>query len=192
MPPQFPHLPAWQTEPAPHPVPSACAPQVPPLQVSQGPQPAFPSVQQVVIGRQDIPHGFSPAVHFPSHCLSLGRHSVPHFWKFGLQVKSHSPFVQTALPLPGTRHDLQALPQRLTSSAATQLPLHSFLPIGQPPQTVASAMQAPAQSFFPVGHLPPHFMPSQVGSPSAIIGQAVHEAPQVLGSMFDTQESPQR
>jgi hypothetical protein len=119
-------------------------------------------------------------------------HSAPHFWKLALQVKPQAVPLHVAVPFAGTVHCRQSLPQKFTSSVATQVPLHSFFPAAHPPHTIALLMHAPAHRNMGSAQFPPHLLPSQEDVPPVMVGQAVHEVPQFLTSMFETQTSPQR
>jgi hypothetical protein len=119
-------------------------------------------------------------------------HSAPHFWKAALQVKPHAVPSQDAVPFAGTSHCKQLLPQKFTSFVATQVPLHSFFPAGQPPHTIALLMHALAHRTVGSAQVPPHLVPSQEAVPPVMSGHAVHEVPQFLTSVFETQASAQR
>jgi hypothetical protein len=101
--------------------------------------------------------------------------------------------VQAASALAGGWHGLHEVPQLFGLSFARQLPLQSCFPAGQaPPQERPFAMQAPMQRNVPCGHSLVHELPSHPALPPAGASHGVQDVPQLFGSSFFTQASPQR
>jgi hypothetical protein len=95
---------------------------------------------------------------------------MPHRWKPGLQVKSHTPEVQLAVaPFGGAAHVRHEGPHVVTESA-TQVPLQKLGVVVEP-------------------HRSPQLRPSQVAMvplPTGPSGHGVHRAPQVATARFET------
>jgi hypothetical protein len=80
-----------------------------------------------------------------------------------------------------------AVPQAATFAASTQMPPQEFLPSGHfPSQAAPSSTQVSMHGFFPAGHRTPHFTPSQMLSPPAMVGQGLQATPQLMGIMLST------
>lgn len=123
--------------------------------------------------------------------LMLLLHCCPHWWNPERHLNPHDFPSQVASASGGGSQGKQPVPQLLVSVSETQLPLQSCLPAAHwPLHDCAEGMQAPAQSFVPAGHSPPHLLPSHVALPPLGVSQAVHELPQVAGSVLATQASP--
>jgi hypothetical protein len=111
-----------------------------------------------------------------------------------LQLNAHAVPLHEAVEFAGVVHGAHAVPQLLVLVFVWQIPLQSCVPAGHIPMQVWScAMHAPAQSFWLAGQVPPHDVPSHVAVPPPVGAvQAVHEVPQLVGLVFDTQVVPHR
>ena len=111
-----------------------------------------------------------------------------------LQVKPQVVPSQLGAPLVGVAHGVHELPHELVLLLGWQVPLQSWVPIGQTPaHDAVLAMHAPAQSFMPVGQVPPHTVPSQVAVPPPVGAvQAMQAEPHELTDVLRAQVDPQR
>jgi hypothetical protein len=108
------------------------------------------------------------------------------------QVNPHDPPLHVAVEFDGGEHGEHDVPHELVLVSLTQLLLQSCVPVGQVPlQAMLIGMQLPRQSFCPDGQLAPHEVPSHVAVPPTGGGHALHDVPQVLGSLLLTQLPPQ-
>lgn len=110
-----------------------------------------------------------------------------------LQVNPQLVPSHVAVPFIGVEHGVHdEAPHEFGLEFGWQVPLQSWLPLGQTPEHDAvDAMQTPAHSFIPDGQVPPHVMPSHVAVPPVGTGQAAqlepHEATEVLLAQDDPQ-----
>lgn len=109
-----------------------------------------------------------------------------------LQVNPHAVPSQVAAPLVGVEHGVHEAPHELALVLGWQVPLQSWVPVGQTPRhDAAVAMQVPAHSFMPVGQVPPQVVPSQVAVPPVGVVQAVQADPHELVELLLAQVVPQ-
>jgi len=81
-------------------------------------------------------------------------------------VNPHLVPSQVAVPCAGGTHGVQDMPHVATAVSGWQLPLQSWLPVGQsPPHDIAAVTQAPAHSLVSLGQVAPQDVPSQVAVP---------------------------
>jgi hypothetical protein len=98
---------------------------------------------------------------------------------------------QVAAPFVGVAHGVHELPHELALLLGWQVPLQSWVPIGQTPlHDAAASMHAPAHSFIPEGQVPPHIVPSQVAVPPVGIEHAVQLDPHELTDVLLAQADP--
>lgn len=92
----------------------------------------------------------------------------------------------------GTGQGVQEEPHELTLASSKQLPLQSWVPLGQVPlHAMFVAMQAPTHNFCPLGQAPPHDVPSQVAVPPIGGVHGVQDMLQLFASVELTQSPPQ-
>ena len=109
-----------------------------------------------------------------------------------LQVNPHAVPSHVAVPFIGVEHAMHDVPHELGLVSGWQVPLQSWLPLGQTPEHDAlEAMHVPAHSFMPDEQVPPHVVPSQVAVPPVGTEHAAQLEPQELTAVLLTQAPPQ-
>jgi hypothetical protein len=115
---------------------------------------------------------------------SSAAHVVPHWWRPVAQVNPQVPLVHVVLTEPvGAGQGVHDALHEAAAVSEEQIPLQLCVPEGQLPHTAVASMQAPLQSFCVPGHVPPQTPAVQVAVPPVMAGHAVHEVPQLAGSV---------
>jgi hypothetical protein len=177
---------------------------------------AFPQVAGSSLDLQSAPHLWNPGLHLESQAwllvqigvllgtplhavhavdpqdstLLLSLHSFPQRWKPALHLKAHFVPSHVESASLGWAHGVQAVPHEVVALFGTQFPSQSCVPLAQTPlQALSLATHSPAHSLRLAGQAAPHLVPSQVAVPAIGVGQALHDIPQVSGSLSLTQAS---
>jgi hypothetical protein len=108
-----------------------------------------------------------------------------------LQVNPHVVPSQVAAPFVGVAHGVHEVPHEFALLLGWQVPLQSWVPIGQTPaHGCPDGMHTPAHSFISDGQVPPHCVPSQVAVPPVGTEHAVQLDPQDLTAVLLAQAEP--
>lgn len=108
-----------------------------------------------------------------------------------LQVNPQVVPSHVAAPFIGVAHGVHELPHELGLSLGWQVPLQSWVPIGQTPlHDWLDEMHMPAHSFMSDGQVPPHCVPSHVAAPPVGTEHAVQLDPQELTDVLLAQADP--
>ena len=95
------------------------------------------------------------------------------------------PELQPLVDAPvGLGHEVHRVPQEFGLLSGEQTPLQLCEPaVHCELQAALASMQVPLHSFCVPGQLPPHTPAEQVDVPPVMVGQGVHELPQLAGSV---------